>query len=73
MNLVPRSGGNSFHGQGFFNNAGNWSSGNNLNDALRAVGLTDAPGIINAYDGSVSYGGPITRDRLWFFGSYRTL
>src|SRR5712691_1768681 len=73
MNILPRSGGNSFHGQAFFNNAGNWSSGNNLNDALRAVGLTEAPGIINAYDGSVSYGGPIKHDRLWFFGSYRTL
>jgi hypothetical protein len=73
MNLVPRSGGNSFHGQAFFNNAGDWSRGNNLNDALRAVGLTEAPGIINAYDASVSYGGPVKRDRLWFFGSYRTL
>jgi hypothetical protein len=73
MNLVPRSGGNDFHGQAFFNNAGDWSRGNNLNDALRAVGLTEPPGIINAYDASVSYGGPIKRDRLWFFASYRTL
>jgi hypothetical protein len=24
-------------------------------------------------DGSVSYGGPILRDRLWFYGSYRKL
>ena len=54
MNLVPRSGGNSFSGQGFINNAGEWSKGDNLNDELRAVGLTEAPGIINAYDGSVS-------------------
>jgi hypothetical protein len=73
MNLVPRSGGNDFHGQAFFNNAGDWSRGNNLNDELRAVGLTEAPGIINAYDTSASLGGPIKRDRLWFFGSYRTL
>src|SRR5947207_8592532 len=73
MNLVPRSGGNTFRGQGFLNNAGDWSRGNNLNDELRAVGLTEPPGIIRAYDASVSYGGPITRDRLWFFGSYRSL
>ncbi len=73
MNLVPRSGGNTFRGQGFFNNAGNWSRGNNLTDELRAVGLTETPGIINSYDASVSYGGPIKRDRIWFFGSYRSL
>ena len=73
MNLVPRSGGNTFRGQGFVNNAGDWSRGNNLNDELRAFGLTETPGIINSYDASVSYGGPIRRDRLWFFGSYRSL
>ncbi len=73
MNLVPRSGGNTFRGQAFFNNAGEWSKGENLNDELRAVGLSETPGIISSYDGSVSYGGPIKRDRLWFFGSYRNL
>src|SRR5712671_1701555 len=73
MNLVPRSGGNAFRGQAFLNSAGNWSRGNNLNDELRAVGITETPGIINSYDASVSYGGPIKRDRIWFFGSYRSL
>jgi hypothetical protein len=73
MNLVPRSGGNQFRGQGFINNAGDWSRGDNLTDELRAVGIREAPGIINSYDASISYGGPIKRDRLWFFGSYRKL
>src|SRR5688572_7401276 len=77
MNLVPRSGGNSFRGQGFVNNAGDWSRGDNLNAELRAPSpgpnLSETPGIINAYDASASYGGPIMRDRLWFFGSYRSL
>jgi hypothetical protein len=73
MNLVPRAGGNAFRGLGFINNAGDWSRGNNLNDELRAVGITETPGIINSYDASVSYGGPIKRDRIWFFGSYRSL
>ena len=36
MNLVPRSGGNTFRGQAFFNNAGDWSRGDNLTDELRA-------------------------------------
>ena len=73
MNLLPRSGGNTFRGQAFINNAGDWSRGENLDDELRAVGLTETPGIISSYDFSVSYGGPIKRDRLWFFGSYRNL
>jgi hypothetical protein len=73
MNLVPRAGGNQFRGSAFINNAGDWSKGDNLTDELRAVGLTEPPGIINSYDANISYGGPIKRDRLWFFGSYRSL
>src|SRR5687767_3483649 len=59
MNLVPRSGGNDFRGTLFYNNAGDWSSGNNSVDDLRAVGIADPPGILSAYDASVTYGGPI--------------
>ena len=71
MNLVPRSGGNTFSGQSFYNTAGDWSRGDNLDDELRSIGITRGPGIINAYDASASLGGPIRRDRLWFFGSFR--
>jgi hypothetical protein len=77
MNLIPRSGGNTYRGQAFINNAGDWSRSNNLNAALTAPppgpNLKETPGIIKAYDTSVSYGGPLKRDRLWFFGSYRSL
>ena len=74
MNLVPKSGGNSFAGIAFFNSAGDWSRGDNLTDELRAEpGLTQTPGIIKAHDASGSYGGPIMKDRLWFYGSYRNL
>src|SRR5262249_52292128 len=59
MNLVPKSGGNTFSGMAFFNNAGDWSRGDNLTDALRAIGLTQTPGIISSYDVSGSFGGPI--------------
>src|SRR5688572_4882703 len=73
MNIIPRSGGNTFAGTGFFSTAGDWSKGNNLNDELRAVGITETPGIIQAHDASIAYGGPILRDRLWFYGQYRNL
>ena len=77
MNLVPRSGGNQFRGSAFINNAGDWSKGNNLTPELTAPppgpNLAEPPGILNSYDANISYGGPIKRDRLWFFGSYRSL
>src|SRR5437762_10453446 len=73
MNLVPRTGGNSFKGQVFWNQAGSWSTGNNLDDALRnqQTPITLGPGIIHSYDINPSYGGPIKRDKVWFWGSYR--
>jgi hypothetical protein len=73
MNLVPRAGGNRFTGTAFYNTAGDWSRGDNISDELRARGITETPGIIKAYDTSVAYGGPIKRDRLWFYGSIRQL
>ena len=73
MNLVPRSGGNTFSGQAFYNTAGKWSSGSNVDDELRNIGIREPGGVISAYDASVSLGGPILRDRLWFLGSYRKL
>ena len=75
MNIIPRSGGNTFRGTGFFSTAGDWSRGDNLTDELKAppINLTETPGIIQAHDASVSYGGPILRDRIWFFGQYRNL
>jgi hypothetical protein len=71
MNLIPRSGGNRFAGSGFFSAAGDWSRAENIDDELRSIGITRAPALRGAYDGSVSYGGPIKKDRLWFFGTYR--
>ena len=77
MNLVPRSGGNRFAGQAFYNTAGDWSRGNNLSPELQAAppgpNLKETPGILHSYDTSVTYSGPIKKDRLWFLGSYRQL
>ena len=75
MNLMPKSGGNRFTGSAFVNGAGAWSRSNNLTPELQAQNpsLTQTPGILKAYDASGSVGGPIMKDRLWFFGSYRNL
>jgi len=71
MNLVPRSGGNTFSGSAFYSGAGDWSRSDNIDDYLRSIGITEGPGLIKLYDFSGSAGGPIMRDRLWFFGSAR--
>ena len=77
MNIVPRAGGNRFAGQFFLNNAGEWSKGNNLDDELTAPppgpNLKETPGIIKSYDTSIMFSGPIVKDRVWFYGSYRKL
>lgn len=75
MNIIPKSGGNAFKGSAFINSAGTWSSGNNLTSDLKALNpnLKQTPGIMSAYDWSGAYGGPIVKDHLWFFGSYRSL
>jgi Carboxypeptidase regulatory-like domain len=72
MNLVPRSGGNKFAGSAFYSGAGEWSRSNNVDDELRAIGILEPSALVNAFDVNGSLGGPILRDRLWFFGTART-
>ena len=43
MNLVPRSGGNTFSGSAFYSGAGEWSRANNVDDELRASGSWNRP------------------------------
>ena len=71
LNIVPRSGGNRLSGQGFLSTAGEWSQGNNIDQELRDLNITDPPTLHKAWDSSISAGGPISRDRLWFFGTAR--
>ena len=75
MNIVPRSGGNTFNGTAFYNTAGEWSSGDNLTTEIQGLNpnLRTNPGVLKTYDWSLSFGGPIKRDRLWFFVNYRDL
>jgi hypothetical protein len=73
MNLVPKSGGNRFAGTMFWNYAGSWSSGNNIDDNLRnlATPIASPPTIFHSYDINPSYGGPIMKEKVWFWGAYR--
>jgi hypothetical protein len=71
VNFIPKTGGNTFSGSAFYSNAGQWSQGSNIDDRLRGFGLPDPPALYKNWDASISVGGPIKRDKLWFFGNYR--
>jgi hypothetical protein len=70
-NYTLREGGNQFHGVIFGAYApGGWQS-NNLTDDLVRRGLS-APNSIKAnWDINPAFGGPIMKDRIWFFGAAR--
>jgi hypothetical protein len=71
MAIVARDGGNEFNGSFFAGyTQGSWVA-DNLDDDLRARGLGAAGSIDRIYDFNVGVGGPIKRDKLWFFGSAR--
>jgi hypothetical protein len=67
MNVVPRTGGNKLTGSFFFSGANSAMQGSNLTDDLRAAGLRDPNELIKAWEVNGAIGGPIVRDRLWFF------
>jgi hypothetical protein len=71
VNLIPRAGGNAFNGQAFYSGTGDGLRSDNIDDYLRSIGLTRPPALLNQYDVSGSLGGPILRDRLWFFAMGR--
>ncbi|MEO8258945.1 MAG: carboxypeptidase regulatory-like domain-containing protein [Acidobacteriota bacterium] len=72
FNMIPKTGGNKFSGTGFLSTAGKWSQGNNLDDTLRSYGITEVPGLIKNWDTNFALGGPIVRDRLWFYNNVRS-
>ena len=71
INLVPRDGGNTFRGTMFTRyGRGAWQ-GNNLNPELRAQGLEAPAKTLREWDVNPSAGGPISRDRLWYYVTYQ--
>jgi hypothetical protein len=69
MNIVPRSGGNALHGSVFASSTSQRLQSSNLTDALRAQGVTAPTPLSGVYDVSGSLGGPMLKDRLWYFVS----
>ena len=71
INIIPKDGGNVFSGTMGFELTGPRLTSDNLNDDLRARGLNAAPSVRRYYDVGGGVGGPIKRNKLWFFSALR--
>src|SRR3989475_696580 len=71
LNVSPKEGGNEFHGSVFAGFEGSGLQSNNLSPFLakHGVRVVDQIGTYRDIDGTL--GGPIKKDKLWFFGSSR--
>jgi hypothetical protein len=71
INLVPKEGGNTFS----YEVSGLFSAedlqNDNLGETLRSRGVTTSNKVLHVYDTNVTVGGPIKRDRIWFFAASR--
>lgn len=71
MNMIPKDGGNTLSGNAYTGiTQGSWQS-NNLTQRLRDRGLASLGTLDQIFDYSVTQGGPIIRNKVWFFGALR--
>jgi hypothetical protein len=71
MNIVPKDGGNRFSGAFFGSLNDKQFQSKNLTDDIIARGLRTGGGVDRIYDFNLAIGGPIKKDKLWFFTSGR--
>ncbi len=70
---ILKSGGNLFSGSA----QGLWSDkkfqSDNLDDSLRSRGLTTVNRLTNIYNAGGTFGGPIVKDKIWFFSGVKAV
>jgi hypothetical protein len=71
INLVPRDGSNEFKATFFAKYTRASWQGDNLNDALIAQGITATANNPKQWDVNPGVGGPILRDKLWYYLTYQ--
>jgi len=71
MNLIPREGGNRFKGSFFATGANESWQSNNYTKELESAGLRTPNGLKVVYDVNPGAGGPIVKDKLWFYSAGR--
>src|SRR5580704_17923415 len=79
MNIVPRTGGNTIKGNGYVAGVSGGMVGSNYTQDLKDRGLRTPGDLEKLWDFSGSIGGPVKKDRVWYFfnareeGSYRSV
>ena len=71
VNLVTKDGGNSFNGSIFGTGAAGGLISSNYDDSLKSRGMTAPNNAKNVFDYELTLGGPIRKDRIWFFFNTR--
>ena len=71
INYVPREGGNRYSASFFGTYVGPSFQSSNYSDELKAQGLGQPNSLKRLYDFDASGGGPLVKDKLWFFTDAR--
>jgi hypothetical protein len=79
LSIIPKSGGNSIRGAAYLSGVSSGMVGSNYSDALRNAGLTTPGKLLRQWDYTIGVGGPVKKDRLWYYvtardeGQYRSI
>ena len=71
LNIVPKSGGNTIRGQIYLSGVPSSFVSSNYTEELRLAGLATPGKLIKQWDETFGVGGPIKKDRLWYYATYR--
>jgi carboxypeptidase family protein/TonB-dependent receptor-like protein len=71
VNVIPKDGANTFKGYFFATGSNKHLQSDNLSDAIKAAGLTNVTTVNKIWDVNPGVGGPVVKDRLWFYTSIR--
>jgi outer membrane receptor protein involved in Fe transport len=71
FNYITKSGGNTFSGGVNYYYQGRNLESDNLSSEVKATGLTAPAGFEHIHDAGGLLGGPLKRNRVWFFANYR--
>src|SRR5438093_3453792 len=79
LSIIPKSGGNRSSGAAYLSGVSKGMVGINYSEELRVAGLTRPGQLLQQWDYTFGIGGPIKKDRLWYYlsardeGQYRSI